>query len=105
MSAYHIVNYDIHDFELWSKYAEVVIPMIMNGGGKLLTASSEFTVLEGQPRQVIVVIEFESMAAAKTFYESACYQAIIALRTASTTGWVLISPEFTLPTGSVPLSG
>ncbi len=71
----------------------------MAAGGKVLTATQEFETVEGQPQQVIVVIEFESMAAAKTFYESAAYQAIISLRTESTTGWVLISPEFILPTG------
>ena len=99
MSAYVIAHYDIHDFEMWTKYAQSVIPNIMAGGGKLLTATQEYETMEGQPRQVIVVIEFENTGAAKTFYESASYQAIKPLRTESTTGWVLISPEFTLPTG------
>lgn len=99
MSAYVIAHYDIHDFEMWSKYAQAVIPNIMAAGGKVLTATNEFETVEGQPQQVIVVVEFEDMAAAKTFYESASYQAIISLRTESTKGWLLISPDFTLPTG------
>lgn len=99
MSAYVIAHYDIHDFEMWSKYAQAVIPNIMAAGGKVLTATNEFETVEGQPQQVIVVVEFEDMAAAKTFYESASYQAIISLRTESTAGWLLIAPEFTLPTG------
>jgi len=84
---------------MWSKYAQAVIPNIMAAAGKVLTATNEFETVEGQPQQVIVVVEFEHMAAAKTFYESASYQAIISLRTESTTGWLLIAPEFTLPTG------
>jgi len=98
MAAYGIAHYDIHDFEMWSKYAQAVIPNVIAAGGKFLTATNEFVTLEGQPQSVVVVVEFESMEAAKTWYESASYQAIKPLRTASTNGWVVISPEFTLPT-------
>ncbi len=99
MSAYVTFNYAIHDFERWSTYAQAAVPGILAAGGKVLTATHEFVTLEGQPQPVIVVIEFASMETAKTWYESASYQAIKPLRTESTTGWVLISPEFTLPTG------
>jgi len=99
MSAYTIFNYAIHDSELWSKYVQAAIPNIMTAGGKVLTATHEFTTLEGQPQPVVVVIEFASMEAAKTWYESAAYQTIKPLRTEATTGWVLLSPEFTLPAG------
>lgn len=99
MAAYAIFNYAIHDSELWSKYVQAAMPNIMSAGGKVLTATHEFTTVEGQPQPVVVVIEFASMEAAKTWYESASYQAIKPLRTASTTGWVLISPAFELPTG------
>lgn len=98
MSAYIIANYDIHDSEMWTKYVQLAIPNVMAAGGKILTATPEFAAVEGQPQQVAVVIEFESMAAAKTCYESASYQAIKPLRTESTQGWVVISPGFTLPT-------
>lgn len=99
MSAYGIFNYDIQDSEMWSKYAQAAIPDILAAGGKFLTATHEFEKLEGQPQQIIVVIEFVSMEAAQIWYESASYQAIKPLRTESTKGWVLISPEFKLPTG------
>jgi len=99
MSAYLIANYDIHDSEMWTKYVQSAMPNIMTAGGKVLTATHEFAAVEGQPQQVAVVIEFESMAVAKTWYESASYQAIKPLRAESTQGWVLLSPAFTLPTG------
>lgn len=99
MAAYGIAHYDIHDYELWSKYAQAVIPNVIAAGGKFLTATNEFTTLERKPQSVVVVVEFASMEAAKTWYESAAYQAIMPMRTESTTGWVLIAPEFTLPTG------
>lgn len=99
MSAYVIFNYDIHNSERWTQYAQVAVPNILAAGGKVLTATHEFATLEGQPQPVVVVIEFESMEAAKTWYASAAYQAIKPLRTESTKGWVLISPGFTLPTG------
>lgn len=98
MSAYVIFNYDIQDSELWSTYAQSAVPNLIAAGGKVLTATHKFTTVEGQPQQVMVVIEFESTIAAKAWYESASYQAIKPLRTESTRGWVLISPEFTLPT-------
>lgn len=99
MSAYLIANYDIHDAEMWTKYVQLAVPNILAAGGKILTATPEFTAVEGQPQQVGVVLEFASMGAVKTWYESASYQAIKPLRTESTTGWVVLSPEFTLPTG------
>jgi len=81
-----IANYDIHDTEMWTKYVQLTIPNVMAAGGKLLTATPEFVAVEGQPQQVSVVIEFESMVAATTWYESASYQAIKPLRTESTKG-------------------
>lgn len=99
MAAYIIANYDIHDTEMWTKYVQLAIPNVMAAGGKLLAATPELVAVEGHPQQVGVVIEFESMVAATTWYESASYQAIKPLRTESTKGWVLIAPAFTLPTG------
>ena len=101
MSAYVIFNYDIQNSELWSTYAQAAVPNLIAAGGKLLTATHEFAKLEGQPQQVMVVIEFESIEAAKTWYESASYQAIMPIRAESTKGWVLIAPEFKPPTGEV----
>lgn len=98
MSAYVIFNYAIHNSERWTQYAQAAVPNILAAGGKVLTATHEFATLEGQPQPIMVVVEFESMQAAKTWYESASYQAIKPLRTESTNGWVLISLEFTLPT-------
>jgi uncharacterized protein (DUF1330 family) len=98
MAAYMIANYDIHDAEMWTKYVQLALPNIMAAGGKVLTATAEFATVEGQPQQVVAVLEFASVEAAKTWYESASYQVIKPLRTESTNGWGLISPAFTLPT-------
>jgi uncharacterized protein (DUF1330 family) len=98
MSAYVVANYDIHDPEMWSKYIQAAVHNIMAAGGKFLTTSHEFATLEGQPQQVVAVIEFESIEAAKLWYVSDSYLAIKPLLSESTNGWFVISPGFELPT-------
>ncbi len=97
MPAYIVANQTITDPETFEKYARAAGPTVAAHGGKLLVAGPGSEVLEGNPDPATVVMEFESVEKAKAWYDSAEYQAIIGLRLASTTGWLLVAPQFVPP--------
>ena len=81
MPAYLIVETDIQDPEQYERYKAVAPAAVEAGGGRYLARGGEHTVLEGdwQPTR-LVVLEFESLEAAKRFYESERYQEAKKLR-------------------------
>ncbi len=99
MPGYVIVNYNINDLEAYQKYPTAVGPTIAQYGGKVLVADREVKAVEGSPKQVIVVIEFESEEAAQRWYYSPENMAIKELRTSVTEGWLAIAKGFVMPKG------
>jgi uncharacterized protein (DUF1330 family) len=81
MPAYLIVETDIHDPEQYEHYTAASPGAVAAGGGRFLVRGGELAVLEGdwQPKR-LVVLEFESLEAAKRFYESEQYQEAKRLR-------------------------
>ena len=81
MPAYLIVETDIHDPKQYEHYKAASPGAVEAGGGRFLVRGGELAVLEGdwQPKR-LVVLEFESLAAAKRFYESEQYQEAKRLR-------------------------
>ena len=94
MKGYIIANYNVTDPEKFGQYKEKVFPVVTQFGGKAVVVTPEGKTLEGESGAVMVVVEFESVEAAKTFYESSEYAEIKALRTESTEGWLMIAPGF-----------
>jgi uncharacterized protein (DUF1330 family) len=76
--AYIIVETDIHDAE---RYKEAAPGAVTAGGGRFLVRGGEFCVLEGdwQPKR-LVMLEFDSLDAAKRFYTSPAYEEAKLLR-------------------------
>ncbi len=99
MPAYVIFGASIHDPEGNLKYAQAAGPILGQYGGKLLSAGPPVEVLEGEPDPVSAIVEFESVEAAKRWYNSPEYQAVVGLRLAAATGWAIIAEEFVLPHG------
>ena len=81
MPAYMIVDEDVFDSEGLADYGKVAGRTIAQYGGKSIIRTTEIEVLEGtwKPKR-LVVLEFESKDAAKRWYDSPEYQAIIPLR-------------------------
>ncbi len=81
MSAYIIVDLDVTDPEKFAKYREQVSPLIEAYGGKYIVRGGEHEVIEGgwKPNR-LVVLEFESTAAAKKFWDSDDYAPVKKLR-------------------------
>jgi uncharacterized protein (DUF1330 family) len=81
MPAYVIVETDIHDHEQYEQYKAASPAAVAGGGGRFVVRGGELAVLEGDwsPSR-LVVLEFESLEAAKRWYESEEYQAAKKLR-------------------------
>ncbi len=84
---YLIVHLDVHDAEKFEKYRDKVPATIAQYGGRYLVRGGAMETMEGDelpPRNV--VLEFDSVEAARTWYNSPEYQAIIGLRLDASTG-------------------
>ena len=81
MSAYCIVDVDIHDPEQYREYMRRAQPVIEAAGGRYLARGGHHKVLEGdwEPHR-LVIVEFPSVAAAEAFYGSDDYREAMAIR-------------------------
>ncbi|MBX9963245.1 MAG: DUF1330 domain-containing protein [Burkholderiales bacterium] len=81
MPAYLIADVDVSDPMGFETYRQLVAPTITGAGGAYIVRGGGFEVLEGsyQPKR-LVVLEFESMAAARAWYHSDEYAPVKAIR-------------------------
>jgi uncharacterized protein (DUF1330 family) len=81
MPAYIIVDIDIHDPSLYEEYKKAAPSSIAAFGGKYLARGGACEILEGNwlPKR-LVILEFESMARAKQWWESQEYSDAKGLR-------------------------
>jgi uncharacterized protein (DUF1330 family) len=98
MAAYIVINLTVNDPATFEQYSAAVVPLIMNSGGKLLAVDFEPMDLDGTSRPGLAILEFESVEAAHSFYNSPAHQAVVALRLSSTEGWLRVVPALTMPT-------
>jgi uncharacterized protein (DUF1330 family) len=78
---YVIAEITVTDPQAYKQYAAAVVPIVARLGGKYLVRGGQTAAVEGEPPAGrIVVIEFETLAAARAFEDSADYQAVAALR-------------------------
>jgi uncharacterized protein (DUF1330 family) len=81
MPAYFIVDVDITDQDTYQTYSTQVPPIVHQYGGRFLVRGGQSETVEGDWRpKRLVVLQFDDMAAAKRFYGSKEYQAIIEFR-------------------------
>jgi uncharacterized protein (DUF1330 family) len=81
MSAYIIVDIDIHDGAGLEAYRKQVPATIAKYGGRFIVRGGKFETLEGQwhPKR-LVVLEFPSVEQAKRWYDSEEYRPLKAMR-------------------------
>src|SRR5215469_8408452 len=76
--AYWIVAYrSISDPDALAAYAKVSLPAIHAGGGKILVRGTPSKTFENGLNERVVVVEFNSAAAAIATYESDAYKAAL----------------------------
>lgn len=81
MAAYLIADVDVTDAEQYQQYSQRVPETVAAYGGRYLVLGGALESLEGDFRpKRIVMIEFPDMQAAKAWYASPEYQAILPLR-------------------------
>jgi uncharacterized protein (DUF1330 family) len=74
MSAYLVADLTIQDRQGFAAYVKIAGPLIAKFGGRVIARSDAATALEGLPPDHFVVIHFDSMEAAKRFYDSDEYR-------------------------------
>jgi uncharacterized protein (DUF1330 family) len=76
-----IFEIEITDQAAWDEYRRVAGPIMAAGGGRFLANDTDVTPLEGgwSPPSLSIV-EFPSVEAARSFYQSDAYQQTIPLR-------------------------
>jgi uncharacterized protein (DUF1330 family) len=92
MAAYFIAQYVVDDPKLYKEYQAAAGATIQASGGEVVAFDVAAEILEGKPPgPQTVIVRFESTAAAKAWYESPAYQAVVGKRLAATTGFAVIS--------------
>ena len=78
--AYLIARIRVHDKEKFAEFVAAAGPCIAQYGGRVLAKGPHADHREGDLRGLVMLIEFDSMEAAKAFYESDEYTAAKAIR-------------------------
>jgi uncharacterized protein (DUF1330 family) len=81
MTAYMIFQITVTDPAAYAEYAKHTPRLIAAAGGRMLVRGGDMEVVEGAAQGArAVVLEFPDRAAAKKFYHSPAYQALMGLR-------------------------
>lgn len=84
MKAYVISEVDIHDPREYASYALAAAKVIDQYGGKVLARGGRTLTFDGAPpAQRIILVEFESIKAARAFRHSSEYSELMRARDAS----------------------
>lgn len=71
---YWVANVEVTDAEVYGEYAKIAKEAIESHGGKFLARGGKHVQCEGRDRARNVVVEFPSLEAAVTCYNSDIYQ-------------------------------
>ncbi len=97
MAAYFIAQYVVNDPKLYREYQAGAAPTIRASGGEVVAFDVAAETIEGTPPgSQTVIIKFESTDAAKAWYQSPEYQAVVGKRLAATKGFAVISQSMNL---------
>jgi len=95
---YFIITEEIKNPDALQAYAGKAVPTIMQSGGRPIVVESNVDVIEGKwPGSQTIILEFDSVDAAKAWYNSADYQAIIGERHAAADSNAVIVSGFEMP--------
>lgn len=97
MAAYFIAQYVVNDPQLYREYQAGAGKTIQASGGELVAFDVAAETIEGKPPGPhTVILKFESTEAAKAWYHSPEYQAVVGKRLAATEGFALISQSMNM---------
>ena len=91
MAAYVLAEIEVTNADGYKEYTTTVPATIFQYGGRFLVRGGAAEVLEGDwPKRRRVIIEFDSMEAAKRWWDSPEYQKPKAMRRANSNGRLLL---------------
>ena len=95
MSAYLVVDIDVHDLDQYQGYVSQAPDYVKRHGGKYVVRGGNVEVVEGewQPTR-LVVVEFPSREQARAFLDDAEYQSVADIRRASTRSNMILVDGF-----------
>jgi len=97
MAAYFVAQYVVKDPKLYREYQSAAGATIQAAGGEVVAFDVAAETIEGTPPgSHTVIVKFPSTEAAKAWYRSPAYQAVVGKRLASTTGFALIAQSMNL---------
>ncbi|MGA4800462.1 DUF1330 domain-containing protein [Streptomyces lavendulocolor] len=92
MSAYVVIDLDVDDPAGFQQYVDAVNPLLEEAGARNLLVDDDCLVLEGDWRPATLVIhEFDSLHAARAFWDAPAYQPLKALRRRHATVQVVVA--------------
>jgi uncharacterized protein (DUF1330 family) len=95
MTAYLIVDITVHDLEQYQGYVSAAPEHVARHQGQYIVRGGNATAAEGDWRpERLVVLEFPSRAHAEALLEDPDYQAVAAIRHASTTSRLVIADGY-----------
>lgn len=91
MTAYVISDLEVFDIEHYLGYQQAMRPLLEAAGARYLARGGEARVFESecQPPQCIVILEFPSLDAVDSFYDSEDYQALESQRLACSSARII----------------
>jgi uncharacterized protein (DUF1330 family) len=79
--AYMIIGVNIHDADTFHQYAEGAVPLLSQLGATVISAANDIECLQGDwTPDRLVVLQFQSLATARAFYDSPEYAPYKAMR-------------------------
>jgi uncharacterized protein (DUF1330 family) len=97
MAAYFIAQYVVRDPKLYREYQVAAATTIQASGGEVVVFDVAAETIEGTPPgPQTVIVKFASVEAAKAWYGSPAYLAVVGMRLASTCGFSVIAQSMNL---------
>ena len=92
MAAYFIAQYLVKDPSMYGEYQQGAAPTLAAHGAELISFDVAAETIEGNPPgPQTVIVKFENADAAKAWYNSDDYQAVVGKRLAATEGFSVIA--------------
>ncbi len=86
MSAYVIVEIEVQDADAYEEYRPLAAASVARHGGRYVVRGGTTETREGEWAGRIVVLEFDSLDAARAWYHSDDYQACLPIRLRTSRG-------------------
>ena len=97
MAAYFIAQYVVTDPQLYREYQIAGGPTVQAAGGEIVAFDVAAQTIEGKPPgPQTVIVKFDSVEAAKAWYDSPDYQAVVGKRLAATEGFAIIAQSMNM---------